>query len=212
MAPHGVVVLDQWPIVRMGIGRALPSLSYRILEEADGVVAARKALERRRPDLVILGNHQSASLVGLVELAKGAGARVLVLVDGADRGQLSALAKAGADGIISGSSTAEQLAAAADRLMAGERALSPSLVPALAGMARPGPGAGRGDGQPMLTPREQQVLECLVRGARNEEIASELFLSPATVKSHLSRIYTKLEVRSRHEATVRAVKLGLAQP
>lgn len=211
MGIYGVVIVDRWPIVRMGIGRVLPSIKYRVLEEADGAASARRAVQRRHPDLVILGNHLVDSPVGVVEMAKAEGARVLVLVDEANRASIRALAKAGADGILTGSSSAEELVAAVGRVMEGERALSPDLVPALAGLSPPG-ATGSAEAVPMLTARELEVLECLVRGARNSEIAGQLFLSPATVKSHLSSIYTKLEVRGRHEATARAVQLGLAQP
>lgn len=202
--------MDQWPIIRLGIGRSLPSLDYRILEEADDPVAARAAIRRRHPDLVVLGDHLGEDGSSLVAMAKSQGARVLALVDRPSRNQLAALAVAGADGIIIASVPAEELLGAVERIMAGERALSSELVPALAGIvlheATPPPEAGA------LTVREREVLACLVRGARNQEIAAELYLSPATVKTHLSSIYAKLEVRSRQEATALALKLGLVHP
>jgi len=205
-----VVVVDQWPLVRLGIGRSLPGISYRILEEADGPVAARAAIRRRHPDLVVLGDHLGEDGSSLVAMAKSQGARVLALVDRPSRNQLAALAVAGADGIMIASVPADELLGAVERIMAGERALSGELVPALAGIVlhETAPPAPVGS----LTDRERQVLACLVRGARNEEIAAELFLSPSTVKTHLSSIYAKLEVRSRHEATALALKLGLVHP
>ena len=204
------MIVDQWPLVRLGIGRSLPSLSFRILDEADGITAARAAIRRRKPDLVVLGHHVEGDTAGLVEMAREQGSRVVALVDRPTRSHLAALATAGCDGILAASAPPDELLSAAERVMKGERALSAELVPALAGVVmHPGPPTPAGD---LLTDRERQVLGCLVRGARNEEIAAELFLSPATVKSHLSSIYSKLEVRSRHEATAVALRLGLVRP
>ena len=196
----------------MGIGRALPSLSFRVLEEADNPGKAKVVIRGRRPALVVLGSHAGTAgpeTVSLVEVAKKAGARVVVMVDGVGRPELAALATAGADGILTAGCSGAELLAAVRSVVAGGRALSPELVPALAGIVPPSEGAGPGEGAVQLTDRERQVLRCLVRGARNEEIAGELFLSTATVKTHLNHIYAKLEVRGRHEATARAIQLGL---
>jgi DNA-binding NarL/FixJ family response regulator len=216
MAATSVVVVERWPLVRMGIGRALPSLNYRILEEVDSASRAAAVIRRRRPQLVVVGSHLEAEPVAVVLVAKEVGARVVALVpDGVGRRELAALAEAGAVGILACSVDGAGLEAAARRVLAGERALSPELVPALAGVLPPPPAAnGTGPARrigDLLTGRERQVLACLVRGARNEEIASELFLSPATVKTHLSHIYTKLGVRGRHEATARALQLRLVR-
>jgi DNA-binding NarL/FixJ family response regulator len=210
VAPYGVVVADHWPLVRIGIGRALPSLSFRVLEEADGAPALRRAVSRRAPDLVVLGNHLGEDPVPVVESLAVAGVRCLVLLEDPNRVEVANLARAGAEGILSGSASAEELSSAAQRVMAGERALSPQLVSALAGLNEERP--VRPEVPDLLTRRELEVLERLVQGARTDEIAKQLFLSPATVKAHLSRIYMKLEVRGRHEATARAVQLGLAHP
>jgi|SRR5581483_975111 len=222
MAATTVVVVDQWPLVRMGIGRALPSLSFRVLEEADNPGKAKVVIRSRRPALVVLGSRVGggegagggggvggSESVSLVEVAKKAGARVVAMVDGAARPELAALATAGADGILTAACSAADLLAAVRSVMAGGRALSPELVPALAGIIPTSDAAAPGEGVVQLTDRERQVLRCLVRGARNEEIAGELFLSTATVKTHLNHIYSKLEVRGRHEATARAIQLGL---
>ena len=208
MAPTTVVVVDQWPLVRMGIGRALPTLSFRVLEELGSAGRARVVIRSRKPALVLLGPHLEEDAAAVAQVAKEAGARVLALVDRARRPELVALATAGTDGILAASITGEELLAGVRRVLEGGRALSPSLVPALAGVVAPSDGPSP-EGAAELTERERQILAHLVRGARNREIARDLFLSPATVKTHLNHIYVKLEVRGRHEAAARALELGL---
>ncbi|HEX5267740.1 MAG TPA: response regulator transcription factor [Acidimicrobiales bacterium] len=208
MAPTTLVVVDQWPLVRMGIGRALPTISFRLLEELGSAGRARVVIRSRRPALVVLGAHLEEDPAAVTQVAKDAGARVVALVDRARRPELVALATAGADGILAASSTGEELLAGVRTVLDGGRALSPSLVPALAGVVTP-TGSTTPDGAADLTDRERQILAHLVRGARNREIAEDLFLSPATVKTHLNHIYVKLEVRGRQEAAARALELGL---
>jgi DNA-binding NarL/FixJ family response regulator len=208
MAPTTVVVVDQWPLVRMGIGRALPTISFRLVEELGSAGRARVVIRSRRPALVVLGAHLEEDPAAVTRVAKDAGARVVALVDRVRRPELVALATAGADGILAASSTGEELLAGVRTVLDGGRALSPSLVPALAGVVAP-TGSTTPDRAADLTDRERQILAHLVRGARNREIAQDLFLSPATVKTHLNHIYVKLEVRGRQEAAARALELGL---
>jgi DNA-binding NarL/FixJ family response regulator len=65
------------------------------------------------------------------------------------------------------------------------------------------------DDEAVLTARERDVLACLAQGRTNRQIAQELFVGVETVKSHLSRLYTKLEARDRHDAVARALAAGL---
>ena len=204
-AAHGVVIADTWPIVRLGIGRALPGLSYRVVAEAATAAEGVAAVRRLAPDLVIVGTNLD-NPTALVAGAKDSGARALALVDRVGREELVALATAGADGILTGSASAADVLDAVGRVMAGDRVLAPSLLPALVGLVQPDAGDAT---DRLLTDRERQVLACLVRGVRNEEIARQLYLSPATVKTHLNHIYAKLEVSNRHEAMARAIELGL---
>jgi len=206
-AAHGVVIVDPWPLVRLGIGRALPGLSYRVVAESAGAADAPADIARTSPSLVVLGANVGDDGPPVVEAAKARGAFALAIVGRARRDELVALAGAGADGIITAGVEPAELASAADRVLAGERVLAPSLLPALVGAV--GPPTERPGDRELLTDRERQVLSCLVRGARNDQIASQLFMSPSTVKTHLNHIYAKLGVNGRHEALARAVELGL---
>ena len=208
MAPTTVVVVDQWPLFRMGIGRVLPTLSFRV-EDVGSAGRARVVIRDRGPELVLIGPHLEEDPVALVRMAREGGARVMALVDGVHRPELVALATAGADGILAASSSGDEVLSGARTVLEGGRALSPSLVPALAGVVVPTGGPPAPRGAVSLTGRERQILAYLVRGARNEEIARALFVSPATIKTHLNHIYAKLEVRGRQEAAARALQLGL---
>jgi DNA-binding NarL/FixJ family response regulator len=200
-----VVIVDPWPIVRLGIGRILPRVSFRVVGEAGGEAEARQVCSAARPDLVIAGNHLGGEQAGVVHAAKDAGAKVLALVDRAGRQQLEALAGAGVDGILPGSVGPDDLLRAVDKVAGGDRVLDPSLVMALAGVVSAEKLSGTAD---LLTGREREVLACLAHGAPNNEIARQLYMSTSTVKTHLVHIYDKLGVRNRQEAMRRAAELG----
>ena len=109
--------------------------------------------------------------------------------------------------------TAEELvatvaAAAQGRAPAGGRAVEPVFVPLLVALAQP-EAPPDGNGGPVLTIKEREILAQLARGASNKAIAGALFVTPATVKTHLAHIYAKLGARSRHEALTQAFATGI---
>ena len=140
---------------------------------------------------------------------------------------------AGASGFLLKDVTPEHLVAAVQLVRTGDALLAPSITrrlverfaaaPDTAGQgkpARPGRPAGQPAGRPgnaacdtsQLTPRETEVLGLVARGLSNAEIASELILSEATVKTHVARILTKLSLRDRVQAVVLAYETGLISP
>jgi len=134
---------------------------------------------------------------------------VLALVSAIRRDELDAVVGAGPSAVLVRTAEAEELADAVRRVGEGERVFSPALVPAVveAMQAGPEPGAAAAG----LTQKEREVLARLAEGRSNAEIAEVLFVTPATVKTHLAHIYAKLGVKGRHEAIARAVALGLIQ-
>ncbi|HKN49093.1 MAG TPA: response regulator transcription factor [Actinomycetota bacterium] len=202
------VVVDQWPLVRVGVTRALQAVDLRIVGEggsgADAVALARQ----HAPDLVVLGSHMDGPLAQTVRTLCGrkGDINVLALVDQAGREELAAMLEAGARGLCPRSVAPEELGDAAKRVLAGERVVAQSLLPALVGMVGP---QEVPDQVALLTPKERQVLVWVAKGHSNKEIAEELFMAPGTVKTHLAHIYAKLGVRDRHEAMARAIALGL---
>lgn len=201
-------MVDQWALVRLGITAVLESAGVRVVaEEAsgrDGLLRAR-ALE---PTLVVLGAMGDLSLVDAVSQAAQLPVRprIMVLVTALDPAEVRALMAVGPDAVLVRSAGADEVRDALDRMVAGERVVAPALVTSVMDGLQAGEVA---DGP--LTTKELEVLAKLAEGRTNQQIAEALFVTPATVKTHLSHIYAKLGVASRQEALTRALALGLLQ-
>ena len=214
-----VLVADDQELVRSGFRKLLEAESSIevVAEAADGLEAIEKA-RLFRPD-VLLMDIRMPRLDGLQATARIVGAtrqspRVLVLTTyDLDEYIFEAL-KAGASGFMLKDAPAEELVAAIHVVAAGEALLAPSvtrrLIEAFVNVPRVSPEAERRlDG---LTARESEVLGLVARGLSNAEIAAELHLGEATVKSHVSNLLLKLELRDRVQAVVLAYESGLVKP
>jgi DNA-binding NarL/FixJ family response regulator len=136
---------------------------------------------------------------------------VVVLVTAAREPALAGLLAAGADGIGRRTGTLDEIHDVVRRVLDGDRVVAPALTDSLSGaFAEIDLDAvdTNGDTSP-LSARERELLVFLAQGRSNKEIADELSLSLATVKSHLVRMYAKLEVGSRADALAAAVSRGL---
>jgi DNA-binding NarL/FixJ family response regulator len=122
--------------------------------------------------------------------------------------------KAGASGFLLKDANREQLAAAVRTVASGDALLAPAITRRLIEdfCRRPPPSAAPPAAAGDLSPREMEVLQLLARGLSNAEIASELFLSEATVKSHVARLLGKLGLRDRVQAVVLAYESGIVRP
>jgi DNA-binding NarL/FixJ family response regulator len=130
--------------------------------------------------------------------------RIIALLGGIEPGPVVDTFAAGADAVVSREVTDDELREALRRLALGQRYIAGAPTPSLfaaAGQASGGPS--------VLTGKEREVLVSLARGATNREIAADLYVSPSTVKTHLSNIYAKLDAANRHQAVRRAADLGL---
>jgi DNA-binding NarL/FixJ family response regulator len=204
-----VVVADDQAAVRTGLVMILgsaPDITV-VGEAADGLAAVALARERN-PDLVLMdirmpgidGIEATRRLLGVCEVL------VLTTFDLDDYVD-SALA-AGAAGFLLKSVDAPALLAAVRAVAGGDGVLAPEVTRRVISRLvpqRPGPPAGLAD----LTPREREVLACLGRGRSNAEIARALAITEATTKTHVSRVLTKLGLRSRAQAAVAAHAAGL---
>ena len=214
-----VLLADDQALVRSGFRKLLEGEAgiEVVAEAADGLEAIEKA-RLHRPDVVLM-DIRMPRLDGLQATARIFATtipppRILVLTTyDLDEYIFEAL-KAGASGFLLKDSPAEELVAAIHVVAAGEALLAPSvtrrLIEAFVSVPRVSPEAKRQlDG---LTARENEVLHLVARGLSNAEIATELHLGEATVKSHIGNLLMKLELRDRVQAVVLAYESGLVKP
>lgn len=229
-APVRVVLVDDQELVRSGLRRILRRRDgFEIVAEcADGdeVPATLAGLQLDRgadspadspADVVVMDLRMKR--VGGIEataaLRAADGPPVLVLTTFDDDELLSAALRAGAAGFVLKDSAAEDLIRSVRAVAGGDSWLDPAVTARVltayratdpAGPARP----TRADD--VLTAREREVLVAIGRGLTNAEIAASLHISELTVKSHVGRIFTKLDLRDRAAAVVHAFDTGLVRP
>ncbi|MFI9550892.1 response regulator [Nonomuraea endophytica] len=204
-----LLIADDHPVVRDGLSSMFASApGFEVLgEAADGAAAVRLAQELR-PDVILMDLRMPVmdGLAAITELARlGVTAHVLVLTTyDSDTDVLPAI-EAGATGYLLKDSPREELLRGAQAAARGESVLSPTVAARLMNRMRaPAP--------QLLSPRELEVLELVAAGNTNREAAARLFITEATVKSHLLNIYTKLGVNDRAAAVTEAFNRGLLIP
>ncbi|MFE5616491.1 response regulator [Streptomyces sp. NPDC056470] len=208
-----LLIVDDHPVVRDGLrgmftAPAVGEPGFDVLgEAADGVQAVELAL-RLDPDVVLMdlrmpgGNGVDA----IAELTRrGARSRVLVLTTyDTDTDTLPAI-EAGATGYLLKDAPREELFAAVRAAAEGRTVLSPAVASRLVSRVRT-PAAPADE---TLSAREREVLELVARGTSNRALAAELFISEATVKTHLTHIYAKLGVKDRAAAVAVGYDRGI---
>ena len=209
-----VVIADDQELVRTGFRKILESEpDIEVVGEAgDGSQAVEQAV-LRRPD-VILMDIRMPKLDGLEASRRLAGkVRVLILTTFDLNEYVYEALRAGASGFLLKDAPADELVRAIRVVAGGEALLSPSITRRLIEefARRPAP-SERPTALDELTAREVEVLKLVARGLSNGEIAKELYLSEATVKTHVGRILQKLDLRDRVQAVVLAYESGLVQP
>jgi DNA-binding NarL/FixJ family response regulator len=212
-----VLIADDQDLVRAGLSMIIDArddLSV-VGEAADGLEAIVLA-ERLRPD-VILMDVRMPRLDGIEAtrrlVAAGNPARVIMLTTFDLDEPVFAALRAGASGFLLKDTRPADLAEAVRVVARGEALLAPTVTRRLLDrFADQLPGAQRPARLDLLTGREVEVLTLVARAMSNAEIAQRLTVSQATVKTHLSAILTKLELRDRVQAAVLAYEVGLVRP
>ncbi len=202
-----IVVVDDHPVVRDGVRSMLGSApDFEVVGEASSGPEAVALVRTRDPDVVVMDLRMPGGdgVAAVRELTRvGARARVLVLTTFDTDNDTVAAIEAGATGYLLKDTPAEEIFRAVRATAAGETVLSPAVASRIASHVRTPPTA------PSLSDRERQVLTLVARGRSNRLVAQELFVSEATVKTHLSHVYEKLGVTDRAAAVAVAYDRGI---
>jgi DNA-binding NarL/FixJ family response regulator len=218
-APPRVVIADDQTLVRSGFRMILNSAGITVAAEAaDGAEAVTEVL-RHRPDVVLMdirmpGMDGLEATRRILASQPGRGCRIIILTTFDLDQYVYAALTAGASGFLLKDVTPEHLVAAVRLVRTGDALLAPSITRRLVERFAPhSPGHQPADQDlSALTPREREVLGLVARGLSNAEIAAHLTLSEATVKTHVTRILTKLRLRDRVQAVVLGYETGIVCP
>lgn len=211
-----VMLVDDEELIRTGLRMIVavePAIEV-VGEARDGLEAVEMA-RRLRPDVVVM-DIRMPRLDGLEATRRildtpGLDVHVVVLTTFEEDEYVFSALRAGASGFLLKTAPAEQLVTALHDAAAGEAALAPSVARRLVEefRARPVPAV---PGASPFTERETEVLRLVARGMSNQEIGQRLFVSEATVKSHVGSMLGKLGLRDRVQLVVNAYETGLVSP
>lgn len=210
MSKIKIMIVDDHPVVRKGMIALLQGeADMEVVGECGNGAEALDMYPRLMPDIVLMDLVMPV-LDGIEAIqrirADHPKARILVLTSFTTNEKVFAAIKAGAAGYLLKDSDPEELVKAIHQVHRGESSLHPSIAhKLLAEFSQPAP--VKNDGE-QLTEREKEVLALIARGLSNQEIAAQMVVSPATIHSHVSRILAKLQVSSRTQAALFAIREG----
>ncbi|GAA3229188.1 response regulator transcription factor [Actinocorallia longicatena] len=206
-----VIIADDHPMFRQGLRALLEALEIQVVGEAENGPAAVALAHELQPDVVVMDLHMPGgngieATRTITRTSPHLG--VLVLTMFRDDDSVFAAMRAGARGYLLKESGAEEIARAVKAVAAGEAIYGPEIARRVLTyfLDMPDP---KQAAFPELTEREREVLELIAQGRNNGEIAATLFLSPKTIRNHVSNIFMKLHVADRAQAIVLAREAGL---
>ena len=212
-----VLIVDDQAVVRAGVARILgPEDGFEVVAECDDGDQVPAAVAEHRPDVVLM-DVRMRRVDGVAATralaATGSAPPVLVLTTFDDDDVLWGALEAGAAGFVLKDASAEEIIAATRAVAGGAAWLDPAVTERVLRRARgpgsPSPAPAEPTRIPALTDREHDVLRLMATGATNLEIARALYVSEATVKTHVGSIFSKLAVRDRAAAIVYAYDHGV---
>jgi DNA-binding NarL/FixJ family response regulator len=214
-----VLVADDQPLVRVGLTKILEARSdFEVVGEAEDGMQAVEATHRLRPDVVLM-DIRMPLMDGLEATRRiveqnGPTTRVLVLTTFGRNEYVYEALRAGASGFLLKDTPPEELLAAVEIVARGDALLAPAVTRAVVEefVRRPPPPEQLPARLEQLTAREAEVLQLLARGLANAEIANDLYITEATVRTHVAHVLQKLDLRDRIHAVIYAYETGLSQP
>jgi DNA-binding NarL/FixJ family response regulator len=218
MSAVRVMVVDDDDLMRAGL-RAVLSSDPTIEVVAEGATGREAVVHAAglRPEVTLM-DVRMPDLDGIAAtseiVAADPDARVLILTTFEDEDYVLGALRAGASGFLLKRSRPEELIAAIHTIARGDALLAPTVtrtvIEQLASRPLPDPRAGRR--LRSLTPRERDVLELVALGLTNQEIAARLVVEESTVKTHVKRVLSKLDLRDRIQAVILAYEAGIVAP
>ncbi len=207
-----LLLADDHRMLRDSLRRSLEENGFDVVgEAADGAEAVRLA-QALVPDVVLM-DVSMPNLDGVEatrQISRVAPAsQVVMLTMHADGDVMSRAIQAGAVGYLVKDCSIDDVVSAVRLAASGESVLSPQLATSMLADVKKVSKAGANGGSPVISAREEEVLQLVADGLSLPEVAASLFISVKTVKNHLASIYAKLDARDRTQAVLRAVRMGI---
>ncbi len=210
-----ILLADDHTIFRYGLRAMLSSLpEYEVVGEATTGEEAVTLTAELRPDVILMdvqmpGKGGIEATRRILETSPGVGVIVVTMFE--DDDSVFAAMRAGARGYVLKGADKEEVFTVVRAVARGEAHFGPEIAKRLMSFFSAPRPAAPSEAFPELTAREREVLDLIAGGRSNAEITRQLFLSPKTVRNHITNIFTKLRVADRAQAIVRAREAGLGQ-
>jgi DNA-binding NarL/FixJ family response regulator len=208
-----ILVADDHALFRYGLKAMFASVpEYEVVGEAATGEEALEKVEKAQPDIVLM-DIQMPNMNGIEATRKIVEnyprTAVVMLTMFGDDDSLFAAMRAGARGYVLKGADEQEVLKVVEAVKRGEAHFGPEIAKRLMSFFSSPKAAPSSEAFPELTSREVEVLDLIARGRSNTEIATQLYVSPKTIRNHISNIFTKLQVVDRSRAIARAREAGL---
>ncbi len=216
----GILIVDDEELVRTGFRMILEAEGdFEVLGEASNGAEAVEMARSLRPDVILMdirmpGMDGLEATKRIVDSDSPQDSKVLILTTFDEDEYVYGALRAGASGFLLKRTPAATLVEGIRVIASGDALLAPSVTRRLIDQFARSPVTNRPGSQALelLSPREREVLTLVAKGLSNSECAEQLFMSEGTVKTHVKRIYTKLDLRDRTQAVIFAYDAGMVDP